>query len=184
MEYLVLVLFIFYLAPWVLAESIEHRRANTILFLNLGLGWTGIGWLAAAGWVYRDWPREVTPPNLVLVRPSPPVQPLDWHRAVMPALASLVVVAGVATVAGLSPSTTEPDWEIGEVDRAIAHVHMGAGTDWPEVGRLHARCRVRVLEREGGWLRMWRLDDCGEGMTGRSGWVRMEALRSAAKPSR
>ena len=47
MEYLFLLLFVFYLAPWVLAESIEHRRANTILFLNLGLGWTGLGWLAA-----------------------------------------------------------------------------------------------------------------------------------------
>ena len=181
MEFLALALFIFYLAPWVLAESIEHRRANAILFLNLALGWTGIGWLAAAGWVYRDWPREVSPPNLVVVRPGPVVQPPNWRRAVVPALVSLVLVAGVATVAGLSPSTTEPDWEIGEVDRANARVHMGAGSDWPEIGRLDARCRVRVLEREGGWLRVWRLEDCGEGMTGGAGWVRMEALRSAAK---
>ena len=43
MEYLFLVLFILYIAPWVLAESIEHRSANAILLLNLGLGWTGIG---------------------------------------------------------------------------------------------------------------------------------------------
>ena len=182
MEYLFLVLFVFYLAPWVLAESIEHRRANTILFLNLGLGWTGIGWLAAAGWVYRDWPREVTRPTLVLVPPTPAVQPPDWRRAVVPAVVSLVLVAGVAIVAGLAPSTTAPDWEIGEVDRATARVHLGAGTDWPEIGRLASRCRVRVLEREGGWLRVWRLEDCGEGMTGQSGWVRMETLRSASEP--
>ena len=38
MEFLLVFLLILYLAPWVLAESIEHRRANTILALNLGLG--------------------------------------------------------------------------------------------------------------------------------------------------
>ena len=50
MEFLLVFLLILYLAPWVLAESIEHRRANTILALNLGLGWTGLGWVIALVW--------------------------------------------------------------------------------------------------------------------------------------
>jgi hypothetical protein len=184
MEYLFLLLFLFYLAPWVLAESIEHRSANTILFLNLGLGWTGIGWLAAAGWVYRDWPRETPRPQLVLVQPGAIAQPPQWRRAVVPTLASLALVVCVAGIARLGQTDVAPEWEIAEVDRATTRIHLGAGHEWPEVGRLGARCRLRVLEREAGWLRVWRLDGCEEGMAGRSGWVRMEALRPAPEDPR
>ena len=177
MEYLFLVLFVLYLAPWVLAESIEHRSSIAILFLNLGLGWTGIGWLVAAGWGYRDWPREVTRPELVVVRPETHSRPPDWRRAIVPTLASLALVAGVAVIAGQCPIEVTSDWQIAEVDGPVARVHLGAGAAWPEVGTLGPRCRVRVLEREGGWMRIWRLDGCSESMDGRSGWIRMEALR-------
>ena len=184
MEYLFLLIFLLYLAPWVFAESIEHRSSTTILFLNLGLGWTGVGWLAAAGWVYRDWPREVAPPELVLVRPGEESRPSPARRALVPGLASLALVAGVALIARSTPTEVAPEWAIAEVDRATARVHLGAGTDWPEVGSLGSRCRVRVLEREGGWMRVWRLDGCDEVMSGRSGWVRMEALRPAPDATR
>lgn len=184
MEYLLILLVIFYLSPWVLAESIEHRRANAILFLNLGLGWTGIGWLAAAGWVYRDWPRPAKRPALVVVRPDAAPRPDAWRRALPPSLASLALVAAVATISSLDPAQGRSGWELAEVGHTTASVHLGAGSDWPAIGRLPARCRVRVLEREAGWLRIWRLDDCGDGMPGRAGWTRMEALRAVPGPAR
>ena len=185
MEFLLLGIVILYLAPWMLAETIEHRSANAILFLNLGFGWTGVGWLAAAGWVYRDLPRAVAPPQLVLIRPDAVTRPPEGRtRAVVPVLAALALTAGVIAIAGMTPNEVAPEWEIAEVDGSVAQVHLGAGIGWPEMGTLDARCRVRVLERDGGWLRIWRLDGCDDGMAGRSGWIRMEALRPAPDDGR
>ncbi|MEM9175916.1 MAG: superinfection immunity protein [Myxococcota bacterium] len=183
MEYLFILLFMLYLAPWVLAESIEHPNANTILFVTLALGWTGIGWLAAAGWVYRDWPREPTRPQLVLVRPEaieePPYRTRTWTGALLALAAVVVVVAGGPAFVMMRSTEVAPEWEIAEVKGSSAQVHLGAGVEWPEVGSIGAPCRVRVLERDGSWLRIWRLEGCAAGMSGRSGWIRMEALRPA-----
>ena len=63
-------------------------------------------------------------------------------------------------------------------------VHLGAGREWPVVGRLDETCRLRVLERDGRWLRFWRVDGCDAGMSGRSGWVPADALRPAAENER
>ena len=36
-----------YLFPWILAVGLRHRNAGPIFFINLLLGWTFIGWVAA-----------------------------------------------------------------------------------------------------------------------------------------
>ena len=48
MEYVILVAFLIYLAPWMLAEGVGHPRAKGILWLNLVLGWTVVN-------MKRDW---------------------------------------------------------------------------------------------------------------------------------
>ncbi|GEM_PF-6839425 len=184
MEYLFLFFFVLYIAPWVAAESIEHRSANAILFLNLGFGWTGVGWLAAAGWVYRDWPRETSPPNLVVVQAGSTPQTPRWRRASGPFFAALLLVGAVAGTLALFTTDGAPTWKFAKVGRVGASVHLGAGRDWPTVGRLDEACRLRVLDRDGSWLKVWRLDGCDAGMAGRSGWVPVDALRPAPETPR
>ena len=39
-----------YMLPYLLAESHEHRHATAIGALNLFLGWTVLGWVVALAW--------------------------------------------------------------------------------------------------------------------------------------
>lgn len=39
-----------YMLPTVVASSRHHRNASAIGVLNILLGWTGIGWIAALVW--------------------------------------------------------------------------------------------------------------------------------------
>ncbi len=39
-----------YLLPTILAVWLDHERAGLITFLNVALGWTGVGWLALLLW--------------------------------------------------------------------------------------------------------------------------------------
>ena len=52
MEYQILALFIFilYMIPTWVAERRKHKNTGAILFLNLLLGWTFIGWVIAFVW--------------------------------------------------------------------------------------------------------------------------------------
>lgn len=50
MEFVLLALLIVYLVPFTLAASREHPRVNWILWTNLLIGWTGLGWLVAFAW--------------------------------------------------------------------------------------------------------------------------------------
>jgi hypothetical protein len=40
----------FYFAPTLLAGHLKHRQFTGILLLNVFLGWTFIGWVAALVW--------------------------------------------------------------------------------------------------------------------------------------
>ena len=83
MEFVLLALLILYLVPYTVAASREHPRVNWILWTNLLLGWTGLGWLVALAWsrsepggrVAHRW-RWLHPP-----RPSPRPHP---HLRVLP----------------------------------------------------------------------------------------------------
>lgn len=52
-----------YILPWGNAYSRGHHNAKAILVLNVFLGWTGIGWLAALIWSF-------TTPNRVPASPE------------------------------------------------------------------------------------------------------------------
>ena len=45
-----------YLIPWFVAAQRENPRWPWILALNLTLGWTGVGWLAALYWALQEPP--------------------------------------------------------------------------------------------------------------------------------
>lgn len=183
MEYVFIAAFVLYLAPWMAAEAIEHRRATTIGFLTVGLGWTGVGWLAAATWVARDWPRERPPrPDLVLVAsaaaasaidaPAPPRLP----RAAAVALLVLALCGAAHGLRVLANAPAEPEWTHARVAEARAVLRMGPGERWGALGGLTQSCPVRVLEREGAWRRVWRLEGCDAETRARTGWVRIESL--------
>jgi hypothetical protein len=42
--------FAFYFFPWTVAWGRHHRAVLAIGILNLFVGWTGIGWIAALVW--------------------------------------------------------------------------------------------------------------------------------------
>jgi hypothetical protein len=44
----------FYFAPWVIAALRNRRNATGIFLLNLFLGWTFVGWVAALIWSASD----------------------------------------------------------------------------------------------------------------------------------
>jgi len=48
-----LVLFL-YFAPGLIAGFRNHRNTNAIFILNIFLGWTFIGWVAALVWAFMD----------------------------------------------------------------------------------------------------------------------------------
>ena len=54
-----------YLTPFIVAARMEHARIGGVLALNLALGWTGIGWIAALWWALRPC---AAPPEPVLRR--------------------------------------------------------------------------------------------------------------------
>lgn len=45
---------VLYLAPWLSARHRKHHNTKAILLLNLLLGWTVVGWIAAAVWSFTD----------------------------------------------------------------------------------------------------------------------------------
>jgi hypothetical protein len=64
------VLFIPYFIPSIVAFARRHHNAVPILFLNIFLGWTLIGWVGALIWALTT-PREVSS----LVAPAREIQP-------------------------------------------------------------------------------------------------------------
>ena len=172
-----------FLMPWILAEGIAHPRRSWILALVLGLGWTGVGWIGACAWVARDWPRAPRRPKLSLVDPAfgltrPRFVRRRWMAAI--ALGASALLGFVALAFSPTPETPAPEWNQAKLGVAEARVHMGPNLRWPAIGRLRAPCRLDVVDRKGGWRRVWRRDDCGGGLAARSGWVRRDHLRDGS----
>ena len=51
--YLVLVISIYFL-PWIKAWRWGHSKIEAIAVLNVLLGWTFVGWVAALVWAYTE----------------------------------------------------------------------------------------------------------------------------------
>lgn len=43
-----------YLLPAIVGEVRRHRHHNSITIINLFLGWTLVGWVAALAWAFSD----------------------------------------------------------------------------------------------------------------------------------
>jgi hypothetical protein len=52
--FLVLIACIMYFLPAIIAGSRHHSNASAITVLNLLLGWTILGWIAAMVWAHTD----------------------------------------------------------------------------------------------------------------------------------
>ncbi len=53
MEFALFGLWLVYLVPFMLAAARDHDQVVGVLLLNVLLGWTGIGWLAALVWALQ-----------------------------------------------------------------------------------------------------------------------------------
>jgi len=65
-----LVILLNYFVPTLIAHYRKHHNREAIFWLNLLLGWTGLGWIAAFVWAFTK-PAPVGPP------PMPPA-PRTW----------------------------------------------------------------------------------------------------------
>jgi hypothetical protein len=61
MDVLLCLLFSIYLIPSFVAARREHERLGAVLALNVLLGWTGAGWLAALLWARRPAAPPIEP---------------------------------------------------------------------------------------------------------------------------
>lgn len=52
---------IIYFAPTLVARSRKHKSLSAIVFVNVFLGWTLVGWLWAAVWAHTGNTREGEP---------------------------------------------------------------------------------------------------------------------------
>ena len=55
-----LVIIVLYMAPTIVAGGNHHHNTGAICALNILLGWTGIGWIAALVWALTKPPRSAT----------------------------------------------------------------------------------------------------------------------------
>lgn len=55
---LIILIILIYFAPAIQAYQTNHRQKQAILILNLFLGWTTIGWVAALVWAYIKEKKE------------------------------------------------------------------------------------------------------------------------------
>jgi len=176
MEYLIFLVLLLYLLPWLLAAGFQHRHEYWILGFVIGLGWTGLGWLAALVWALRGRPRHA--PVLYVAGREPPPGPTRRRlhaRQLAGGLAATAIVALVGWQQSL-PHERRPISGTATLLAAGAAVHGGPGERWPSLGSLEPPCTVHLFEREGGWRRIWRTGGCGGSMSGNSGWLRAAAL--------
>jgi hypothetical protein len=55
---LAILLFAFYFLPTIIAEKRKVPHSGTIFLINLFLGWTVLGWIAALVWGVVETPEE------------------------------------------------------------------------------------------------------------------------------
>lgn len=68
--------FVVYFAPAITATRRRHPNTTAITMLNLTLGWTLVGWVAALVWALTNFERAVP----VVAEPSPPTAPAPAMR--------------------------------------------------------------------------------------------------------
>jgi len=56
-----------YFIPWLVAKDRRHRNASAIAVLNIFLGWTFLGWVAALVWAMTN---NVAPPRVQIIPPN------------------------------------------------------------------------------------------------------------------
>jgi uncharacterized membrane protein len=64
---IVILVFAIYFAPWLVANKRRHMNASAIGVLNLCLGWTFLGWVAALVWAMTN---NVAPPPMQVLPPE------------------------------------------------------------------------------------------------------------------
>ncbi len=50
----IIILFMIYLLPWMIAYCRHHKNCTAIFVTNLLLGWTVIGWIVAFIWSFTN----------------------------------------------------------------------------------------------------------------------------------
>lgn len=53
-----IIAFVWYFTPWIVAALRGHRQKYAILALNLFMGWTVIGWVLALVWALTNEPAR------------------------------------------------------------------------------------------------------------------------------
>jgi len=190
-EYGAFILLALYLLPAFVAASREHPHFGVLTLFNIGLGWTGAGWLAALLWAappIRTWAwlptlHRAPPLRVVRARPRIPVtrRPRPAPGAPLSLIACLGLLAGSFALAG------DASWQnaqyrapylSGVVRVSSADLRAGPGRAHPALGSLPLGCRLRILEMRGGWQRIWKTSACSARSTGpNEGWMRRSETR-------
>lgn len=178
MEYFFTLLFMVYLAPWIVSEWRERDDSAAILALNLFTGWTLVGWVGALWWAGADLlPERARARPALYVVPPPAVRTPHGSRRLAalaaPPLAALLLAAGADWATRAAPALAT---ERVAVEALVLHALPQSSAR--EVGRLPRGCAVAVVERRGEWRRLWRTADCPGVARGRAaGWVRGAVTR-------
>jgi hypothetical protein len=184
MEYVAVVLLLIYLAPFTVAAGRDHPRARSILALNLALGWTGVGWLAALAWA---WPARDRPsrPRLTLVTAEidrDQDRPSAGRSGLEPLLGVVAAGLAAATVLGGPAAGLQAPWwpeaqsgvfapHVERLGRSGAPLRRSAGA-WAVRGSLPPGCDVWVVEHRNGWKRIWKTAGCRTRAPGPAdGWI-------------
>ncbi|MGH0038402.1 MAG: superinfection immunity protein [Myxococcota bacterium] len=198
MEYVIVGALLVYIAPFTVAAGRDHPRARSILALNLALGWTGIGWLAALAWA---WPERTHRPRLYAVPPSELLRPgsetsaRPWDRVRLAAAAAALATAAVLAAPGAWPAA--PWWpepqrgafaaRVERLGAAGAPLHRSPVRLGGFAEALPPGCEVWVVEHRGGWKRVWKTAECRARAPGRAeGWIpshRSHPRKSARAPA-
>ena len=171
MEYGFFLLLVLYLAPLLVAVARDHPRVGAIAGINLALGWTVVGWIAALLWAWPPrLPRRSRGPKLRLVpppgaglQPDAPGNRAAWTIAI--AILALVCLDPRWLSPGGAAAAT-PRWE--RLLRGSTPLHEWPALEAPAPMRGELGCPVRVLEDRGAWKRVWLGRTCraGEGPSG------------------
>jgi hypothetical protein len=68
LSYIAVSIFV-YMVPWMVARTRRHKNSGAIFALNLFMGWTLIGWVAALVWALTN-PQAQAPTTVVYVTPN------------------------------------------------------------------------------------------------------------------
>lgn len=70
---LMLVGFCIYMLPAIVAAQRDHTQSTAIFWLNIGLGWTFVGWVVAFVWACTNQPKVIVTRMPKQVVPTGPI---------------------------------------------------------------------------------------------------------------